>query len=832
MRKPIAYLILSIVVVAVIAGSAILFISYKLRRRIEDILAVYSDKAQYSGLTISYPLDGTLFPPEIVPPTFHWNDNNGQCNTWLIKIKFQDDPDKNITPYLTFLIYTPQWTPRAKQWEEIKKRSLEKQSTVTILGLNRLDTRKIFSAGQITIKTSKDPVGAPLFYREVNLPFVNAVKDPSYIRWRFGAISSPKQPPIVLEGLPVCGNCHSFSADGQILAMDVDYASSKGSYIITPVAEQMTLATSYIITWDDYRKEDGQLTFGLLSQISPNGRFVVSTVKDESVFVPMPALAFSQLFFPIKGILCIYDRQTKTFHSLPGADDPNYVQSNPNWSPDGKYIVFARSKAYKLKNISGPRKILLDPEECKEFVKDGKPFLFDLYRISFNNGKGGTPEPLEGASNNDMSNYFGRYSPDGKWIVFCKAKSYMLLQPDSELYIIPAEGGNARKLQCNTNRMNSWHSWSPNGKWLVFSSKANSAYTQLFLTHIDEQGNSTPPVLLSHFTAPDRAANIPEFVNTKSTAIKRIREQFVDDISYLRAAREFIKANDFDGAERQCRNALRLNPKNSEVLTILGILLLKQEKPDEAVKYWLESIRFDPNNTDAHYNLGLAMSRQGKFDEAIKHWSTVLRINPDHTEAHSNLGALLLGKGMLKDATAHLSEAVRLDPNNTNALYNLGQAMFQQGKFNEAIMHWSQVVRLKPGDINARYNLGMALVQQGKLDEAIKHLLEVIRLNPNNIDAHYNLGVALANQGKPDEAVKCWLEVVRLDPNNIDALVNLSVIYAKARRFPEAILLAKKALALARAAGNNRLAKEIQQRIELYKQNKSVTDSAIKPQQK
>ena len=39
-----------------------------------------------------------------------------------------------------------------------------------------------------------------------------------------------------------------------------------------------------------------------------------------------------------------------------------------------------------------------------------------------------------------MSNYFAKYSPDGNWIVFCKAKSFMLLQPDSELYIIPAAG--------------------------------------------------------------------------------------------------------------------------------------------------------------------------------------------------------------------------------------------------------------------------------------------------------------------------------------------------------------------------------------------------------
>ena len=92
--------------------------------------------------------------------------------------------------------------------------------------------------------------------------------------------------------------------------------------------------------------------------------------------------------------------------------------------------------------------------------------------MPFNEGRGGAPEPLAGASNNGVSNFFGRYSPGGKWIVFCRAKSYMLLQKDSELYILPAEGGQARRLLCNAGRMNSWHSFSPNGKWLVFSSKA------------------------------------------------------------------------------------------------------------------------------------------------------------------------------------------------------------------------------------------------------------------------------------------------------------------------------------------------------------------------
>jgi Tol biopolymer transport system component len=124
-----------------------------------------------------------------------------------------------------------------------------------------------------------------------------------------------------------------------------------------------------------------------------------------------------------------------------------------------------------------------------------------------------------------MSNYFARYSPDGKWIVFTQSKTGIMLQPDSQLFIVPSEGGRARKMNCNRKLFNSWHSWSPNGKWLLFSSKVNSPFTEIFMTHIDENGNDSPPVLLSRFSDSAYAANVPEFVNIKPDAINEIRVQ-------------------------------------------------------------------------------------------------------------------------------------------------------------------------------------------------------------------------------------------------------------------------------------------------------------------
>jgi len=832
---------------AILVAAVAAVVWYWRQPRAEDILAAYNSTANYDRLTIEHPLDETLFPPDIAAPTFCWIDSNGRADTYLVTLEFSDGNGR-----MSFFTRQPQWTPAAAAWEALKKRSLENEAGATILGINHKAPRTILSAGQVRIKTSQDEVGASIFYREVILPFIDAVKDPSRIRWRFGAVSSPQQPPIVLEGLPVCGNCHSFSADARILGMDVDYANDKGSYAITPVKEDMTLTTSEIITWSEYRREDKELTFGLLSQVSPDGRYVVSTVKDMSVFVAKPGVAFSQLFFPIKGILCIYDRQTGAFKALEGANDPNLVQSNPAWSPDGKYIVFARTTAYTLKNARGERKVLLSPEECTEFLTEGKPFLYDLYRIPFNDGNGGRAEPIPGASGNGMSNFFARYSPDGKWIVFCVAKSYMLLQPDSELYIIPAEGGQARKLRANARRMNSWHSWSPNGKWLVFSSKADTVYTQLFLTHIDAQGESSPAVLLDRFTAPDRAANIPEFVNAKASAIRKIHEQFLDDYSYFRAGISSLRVDDPEGAEQGYRKALQLNPGNVKAHADLAYILLNRGAIDEGMMHVNEALRLDPNNVEARFNLGLGMVRQKRTDEAIGHFSRVIQLKPDYVEAHYQLGLLLAEKKNVDEAIGHLSTAARLQPDHGETHFNLGVLLAKQGKLDDAVAQYTLAAQLLPNDARIPYNLGATTARQGKLDESVKYLAKAIQLQPDYADAYVNLGVTLARQKKMDEAIGYltkavdlrpndavahynlamalvssgrhgeaidhWMRVRQLDPGNIGAILNLASSYDRTGQRAKAVSSLQQALDAARAAGNDQAARQIAERL------KSISD--------
>ncbi len=793
---------------------------------LEDVIwGAYREGHEYHGLEIVYPLNEARFPPEIVAPTFRWSDEQTGADTWLITVR-SDQGESQVRG----LTDATQWTPSPSQWEAIKQFSVEQSVTVTVLGAGGTAPDQILSAACITISTSKDEVGAPLFYREVNLPFIEAVKDPTRIRWRLGSVSSPEPPPVVLDNLPVCGNCHSFSKDACTLGMDVDYANDKGSYAIAPVEKEISLTRDRIITWNDYKREDREPTFGLLSQVSPDGRYVISTVKDASVFVAQPGLEFSQLFFPVKGILVFYDREARTFHPLPGADDKEFVQSNPTWSPQGKYVVFARSRVHKLKSGGRGTRALLTKEECREFLEGGETFQFDLYRIPFNGGQGGQPEPLEGASHNGMSNYFPKYSPNGKWIVFCKAKSFMLLQPDSELHIVSAQGGKARRLRCNTQRMNSWHSWSPNGRWLAFSSKANGPYTQLWLAHIDEQGRSSPPVVLAHFTEANRAANIPEFVHLEPGAVESIRQQFVDAYSFVRAAREYLVAGDLDGAIHLCQKALKLDPDSAEAHDHLGDLLVRNGMTQQAKAHFARAIECQPEYVAAHLNLGLLLCNEGdpkaairhlrraqqidparaeayndcgvalcdlgRFDEAIEQYQSALDIDPQYTACHYNLGCLLTRLGRLSQAVEHFERALAIDSQLDSSHYGLANALMALARVDGAIEHYRKALEINPENAGAHNNLGLALVRQAGFRQAIEHYSRAVELNPRSDVYHYNWANALVSIRQFDQAAAHYREAVQLNPEHDPARNNLGVLLIQQGKAEQAIAHWKQTLAI------------------------------------
>jgi len=470
-------------------------------------------------LLITYPYNGSIFPPEIASPTVTWKDEDPRSRFWLVSIKFEDGRKP-----IFILTNQRSWMPERRTWETIKDHSKEKMAILSVYSLTDRESGIILSEHAISIGTSKDSVGDSVFFRQIPIPFAVASKSFEKTRWRLGDISSYEKPATVMTGISVCASCHVFSSDGKWLSMEYNYGNDNGAQFITPVRKEIILKKEDFFTWSDFpRRGVIPPTRGLFGRMSPSGRYAAASVNEISYAAVMNDAAYSQLFFPTFGVIAIYDSVSGSIQLLPGASDYSYVQANPVWSPDEKHLLFCQAKT-KNELHSNIRNVTTVFENRNiHQLNELYNIRFDLYRIPFNNGCGGTAEPIKGASGNSMSNYFPRYSPDGKWVVYTKSRSGIMLQPDSNLWIVPAGGGEARQMQCNRNFFNSWHSWSSNGRWLLFSSKVNGPYTEIFLTHVDEEGKDTQPVLLSRFNDQGYAANVPEFVPVHSDAIRSIK---------------------------------------------------------------------------------------------------------------------------------------------------------------------------------------------------------------------------------------------------------------------------------------------------------------------
>ena len=474
------------------------------------VLLNYSciDNTKNKTIRFSFPLEDALFPKDFTAPTFYWEDQDTSRHSLEISVDLEGK--KN---FYTTNVSDKTWKPSPEVWDSIKSNS---GFNDIVLNIRRKVSGELSKEyGQLKIKISKDEVGAPILYRQIPLPFSFAEKNIDKTSYSVIDVTSPQPFHNVLGSFKVCGNCHSMSGDGKRIGLDFDAVSrDKGGYFIAPIDTVTTFNKNSYLSWS---KMSGRNTFGLLSRMSWNGRYVVTTVKDRVVSKKIDdpeKEAYSQLFFPVNGVLAVYDTLTQKLTELPGANDPEYVQSNAVWTPDDKYIVFVRAKALPFpKNETKFDCFVRDEALIERYVQEKESLKFDICIIPFNEGKGGIAQPIKGASGNGKSNYFPTVSPDGKWLVFCQANNFMMLRPDSRLFIVPLEGGKSQKMQSNFEDMNSWHSWSPNGKWLVFVSKALSIYSDMFLTHIDEKGNASVPVLVENAKRQNCATNYPEFMN-------------------------------------------------------------------------------------------------------------------------------------------------------------------------------------------------------------------------------------------------------------------------------------------------------------------------------
>ncbi|MEP7336777.1 MAG: protein kinase [Acidobacteriota bacterium] len=149
----------------------------------------------------------------------------------------------------------------------------------------------------------------------------------------------------------------------------------------------------------------------------------------------------------------------------------------PCWTPDGKYVTFVRSQSdgknvvLRVPASGGPEQKLTETSTSASWSPDGKTLAVTgspeaaedkgIFLVKVETGQRTrltTPEPT-------TSDYFPRFSPDGKMVAFTRESSGNV----TDIFIVPAIGGALRQLTSEKSGAPGLVAWTSDSREVVFS---------------------------------------------------------------------------------------------------------------------------------------------------------------------------------------------------------------------------------------------------------------------------------------------------------------------------------------------------------------------------
>jgi len=139
-----------------------------------------------------------------------------------------------------------------------------------------------------------------------------------------------------------------------------------------------------------------------------------------------------------------------------------------------------------------------------------------------------------------------------------------------------------------------------------------------------------------------------------------------------------LMVNDFSGALVDLQKAVELNPNLPEVYAYYGVALLSTGDQAGAQEAFEHALRDDANNFDANLRMGLLLRKDEKYEEALKYIRHALEIRPGDVGVRYQIASIEMSVGQVEEARGHLESLVAEAPNFTEAHVSLATAYYRE----------------------------------------------------------------------------------------------------------------------------------------------------------
>ncbi len=303
-----------------------------------------------------------------------------------------------------------------------------------------------------------------------------------------------------------------------------------------------------------------------------------------------------------------------------------------------------------------------------------------------------------------------------------------------------------------------------------------------------------------------------------------------------------VKQNRINEALAAFDRIIAAEPQNAQAYYQKGVVYKQGNDPDKAVSAYLQAVKIDPMLSGAWFDLGVIYYNRGDYAQAMNAYQQVTKLEPNNYQAHANLASAYRQLERFPEANASYKLAEPGNKTNADFYSEWGYCLGKANEWDKSVARLNTARELSPTAVD-NTNTGWAYYNAARADKAAKNepaataklqlgkafLEKAVQQDPKMDAAYLNLGATNNSLGDHKAAVNALNQAVALRGDWVIALNQLGLAYRGTNNLSASLAQFQRVTALDannvfglfslgevyHLSGNKKEAKKIQDRLKL-----------------